>query len=178
MLLAKKIFHIFSRQNYELKINGELIATGEFTNKQAAKNGLYELALDKLKKTCFLIIKKRNYENISTEDLNKPYSKLTAPNTLEGSKAHLMMLKMGWGGKGLGINEQGAEKTVAETMVQNITKAGLGGKNIMSEINNILKEFAQSPKVTTLAFDSGFTKDERAHIHRWALYFLCFIFKK
>lgn len=44
---------------------------------------------------------------------------------MAGSKAHQMMLKMGWGGKGLGANEQGEEKTVAEKMVQNVTKEGI-----------------------------------------------------
>ncbi|XP_018578575.1 uncharacterized protein LOC108916765 [Anoplophora glabripennis] len=155
-------------QTYELKINGEFIAEGEFLNKQAAKNGLCELALDKFRKTCFFISKKKNYEEISTEDLNKAQAESPTFNGMEGSKAHKMMLKMGWGGKGLGINEQGTEKTVAETMTQSVTKEGLGGKSIMTKINNILREFALSTKVTTLAFDPGFTKQERADIHNLA----------
>lgn len=140
---------------------------------------LCELAFEKLKKTCFLIIKKRYYEEVSLRDIRESESKLQAPSTLEGSRAHQMMLKMGWGGKGLGINEQGAERTVAETIVENVSKEGLGGKS-MSDVNHILREFARSSKVTTLAFNSSFTKEERAHIHRWALqiYFSYFRIKE
>lgn len=157
---------IFFRQSYELKINGEFIVKGEFINKQTAKNGLCELTIDKFRKTCFFITKKSSYEEISTDDLNKPQTESPIYNKMEGSKAHMMMLKMGWGGKGLGVNEQGTEKTVAETMTQSVAKEGLGGKSIMTKINNILKEFAHSTKVTTLAFDPGFTKEERAEIHK------------
>lgn len=79
-----------------------------------------------------------------------------------------MMLKMGWGGKGLGVQEQGEEKTVADKMVKNITKEGLGTKNVISEVDQILQDYIASSKVTTLAFDSSFTKEERAQIHSLA----------
>lgn len=41
----------------------------------------------------------------------------------------------------------------------------------MTEVENILKDFAHSAKVTTLVFDSSFTKDERAFIHKLAMKF-------
>ncbi|KAJ8934875.1 hypothetical protein NQ314_013151, partial [Rhamnusium bicolor] len=134
-------------QVFELAINGEKLAEGVFGSKQVAKNVLCETVIDDLKKKF------------------KRKKDILPPNAMEGSKAHLMMLKMGWGGKGLGSKEQGEEKTVAETLTQNVTKEGLGSKNVMGEIHDILEQFAGSVKVTTLAFDSGFTKDERAHIH-------------
>nr|CAH7744227.1 unnamed protein product [Callosobruchus chinensis] len=62
-----------------------------------------------------------------------------------------MMLKMGWGGKGLGSQEQGEEKTVAELITENITKEGLGSKNVMEEIDRIMREFAHSTKLSTIA---------------------------
>lgn len=89
-------------------------------------------------------------------------------NKFEGTKAYNMMLKMGWGGKGLGIQEQGEEKTVADKMVKNITKEGLGSTNVVREVNQILQDYISSSKITTLAFDSSFSKDERAQIHNLA----------
>lgn len=76
-----------------------------------------------------------------------------------------MMLKMGWGGRGLGVEEQGEEKSVADKMVKSISKEGLGTKNVRSEVEYILQEYLNSSKFTTLAFDSSFNKDERAQIH-------------
>lgn len=78
------------------------------------------------------------------------------------------MLKMGWGGKGLGVQEQGEEKTVADKMVKNISKEGLGTKNVISEVDEILQDYISSSKITTLAFDSTFSKEERAQIHNLA----------
>lgn len=88
--------------------------------------------------------------------------------SLTGSKAYSMMLKMGWGGKGLGVEEQGEEKTVAEKLVQNVTKEGLGSKNVIGEVDKILQDYISSSKITTLMFDSSFSKEERAQIHNFA----------
>lgn len=89
-------------------------------------------------------------------------------SSFEGSKAYSMMLKMGWSGKGLGVQEQGEEKTVADKMVKNITREGLGAKNIMAEVDQILQDYISTSKITTLAFDSSFSKEERAEIHNLA----------
>ncbi|CAH1985760.1 unnamed protein product [Acanthoscelides obtectus] len=154
---------------YELKINGDKFAEGPFPSAKQAKSTLFENVFHDLKDKCFLITKKRNYEEVTTDEINKVKEEGNAPSSSndlgENSKAYQMMLKMGWGGKGLGSQEQGQEKTVAELITENITKEGLGSKNVMEEIDRIMREFAQSTKLSTLAFDSSFTKEERARMH-------------
>lgn len=104
---------------------------------------------------------------MSTQEVS-PEDKPQPSTSFEGSKAYNMMLKMGWSGKGLGAQEQGEEKTVADKMVKNITKEGLGNKNVIAEVDHILIDYISSLKNTTLVFDSSFTKDERAQIHNLA----------
>nr|CAI5836702.1 unnamed protein product [Callosobruchus analis] len=154
---------------YELRINGDKFAEGPFLSVKIAKSNLFETVFNDLKDKCFFITKKRNYEEVTTDAINNVKGNSNGPSSSsslgENSKAYQMMLKMGWGGKGLGSQEQGEEKTVAELITKNITKEGLGSKNVMEEIDRIMKEFAQSTKLSTLAFDSSFTKDERARMH-------------
>lgn len=109
---------------------------------------------------CFILIQ------VSTGEPKR--EEVPSSSGFEGSKAYNMMLKMGWGGKGLGVQEQGEEKTVADKMVKNITKEGLGTKNVIHEVDQILQNYISSSKVTTLAFDSSFSKEERAQIHNLA----------
>ncbi|XP_060537355.1 uncharacterized protein LOC132708797 [Cylas formicarius] len=156
---------------YILKIDREEVATGTFPNKQTAKNSLCAEALDKLRKDCFYIIKKKVYQDVATPQQSSSQSQENQHN-LTGSKAHQMMLKMGWGGKGLGVNEQGSSKTVAESLEQiNISKHGLEAKSralVLSKINTVLEGFVKSPKVAVLRFEPDFSVDERAHIHKMA----------
>lgn len=149
-----------------LKIGQEEIVRGNFASKQLAKSGLTEQAMAILKKDCFYIIKKKEYEDVSTKNAE---SKKAGPEAnYEGSKAHQMMLKMGWGGKGLGINEQGGEKTVAETIDQNVSREGLGTDNVFKKIHTLLEEYSKSDKMSLLRFEPDFTSEERAHIHKIA----------
>lgn len=151
---------------YILKIGPEEIVRGNFAGKQWAKSALAEQALAILRKDCFYIIKKKEYEDVSTKNTE---SKQAGPEAnYEGSKAHQMMLKMGWGGKGLGINEQGGEKTVAETIDQNVSREGLGADNVFRKIHTLLEEYSKSDKMSLLRFEPDFTTEERAHIHKIA----------
>nr|CAH7744226.1 unnamed protein product [Callosobruchus chinensis] len=154
---------------YELRINGDKFAEGQFLSHKLAKTNLFETVFNDLKDRCFFITKKRNYEEVTTGAIKKEKGNSNGPSSNndlgENSKAYQMMLKMGWGGKGLGSQEQGEEKTVAELITENITKEGLGSKNVMEEIDRIMREFAHSTKLSTLAFDSSFTKEERARMH-------------
>lgn len=150
---------------YELSINDEIIVEGAFDSKTSARAQLTNMAINKLKKKCFFITKCDNFEEVNTGETSKVGESDNKPTNMEGSKAFQMMLKMGWGGKGLGAQEQGQEKTIADTIVENITKEGLGNKNVIAEVDTILRDFAQSAKLSTLAFNSSFTKEERAQIH-------------
>lgn len=151
---------------YVLKIGQEEIVRGKFASKQLAKSELAEQAMTILKKDCFYIIKKKEYEDVTTKNAE---SKQAGPEAnYEGSKAHQMMLKMGWGGKGLGINEQGGEKTVAETIDQNVSREGLGSDNVFKKIHTLLEEYSKSGKMSLLRFEPDFTSEERAHIHKIA----------
>lgn len=91
---------------------------------------------------------------------------------LEGSKAHRMMLKMGWSGKGLGNNEQGTVAPIAvevrekwQGLGSSQTKSTKKKKEIDEHIVKILEDFINSSKTTTLSFDSGYSKEERERIH-------------
>ncbi|KAF7286978.1 hypothetical protein GWI33_002822 [Rhynchophorus ferrugineus] len=152
---------------FVMKVDGEEIVKGVFPNKQTAKNSLAEQALELLKKDCFYIIKKKVYEEISTK-ISQEVPENTPQTSFVGSKAHKMMLKMGWSGKGLGVNEQGAQETLADTIDQNITRQGLGNSDVFKKVNKILEEYAGSTKITMLRFDPDFTSEERAHIHKIA----------
>ncbi|XP_066155937.1 uncharacterized protein [Euwallacea fornicatus] len=152
---------------YILKIGQEDIVRGLFPSKQLARHSLAEEALITLKKDCFYIIKKNDFEEVLTNDQGEKKDNKSQYN-LEGSKAHQMMVKMGWGGKGLGINEQGEEKTVAETIDQNISRQGLGVDNVFKKIHSILEDYTKSNKMSLLKFDPNFTSEERAHIHKIA----------
>ncbi|XP_023016513.2 NF-kappa-B-repressing factor [Leptinotarsa decemlineata] len=150
----------------KLLLNGFSVVEGMYSSKKDAKEALYEMGLEVLKDKCFFITSKCHFEEVSMEALAKQKEEELAPAMgLEGSKAHQMMLKMGWGGKGLGTQEQGEQKTVADKIVENITREGLGSQNVMQEVQKILYDYARSNKTTTLGFDSGFTKEERAQIH-------------
>ncbi|KAG5894776.1 hypothetical protein JTB14_005212 [Gonioctena quinquepunctata] len=156
----------------KLKINGLVITEGMYCSKKDAKEALYEMGLEILKSKCFYVTSKSHFEEVSMDTLaGKPKEEEPVTSTLEGSKAHQMMLKMGWGGKGLGTKEQGEEKSVADKIVENITREGLGSQNVMQEVHKILYDYARSNKTTTLGFDSGFTKEERAQIHNMAAKF-------
>ncbi|KAH1013594.1 NF-kappa-B-repressing factor [Dendroctonus ponderosae] len=152
---------------FTLSIDKEEIAKGNFPTLAIAKKALAEQALDILKKDCFYITKKKEYEEVSTND-KKAEQQSHPESKLEGSKAYQMMLKMGWSGKGLGLNEQGAEKTVAETLDQNISRQGLGLDDVFKKIHKVLEDYAKSPKMSLLRFDADFTSEERAHIHKIA----------
>ncbi|XP_072394696.1 NF-kappa-B-repressing factor-like [Diabrotica undecimpunctata] len=152
----------------KLKINNTVICEGMYSSKKDAKEALYEMALDILKMKCFFISSKSHYEEVSMDDINNKKTEISENNTVDSnSVAMKMMLKMGWGGKGLGTKEQGEQKSVADKIVENISREGLGGggKSVMQEIDKILADYAKSTKTITLAFDSGFTKEERARIH-------------
>ncbi|CAH1169910.1 unnamed protein product [Phaedon cochleariae] len=152
----------------QLKINDHTIVEGMYSSKKDAKEALYELGLEFLKCKCFYITSKSHYDEVSMDDLSKINEEQKPASSFAGSKAHQMMLKMGWGGKGLGTQEQGEEKSVAEKIVENITREGLGNKNVFQEVDKILADYARSVKTTTIAFDSSFTKEERAQIHQIA----------
>lgn len=155
---------------FVLKIDQEEVARGSFPNKQLAKSALAEQALDVLKKDCFYIVKKKIYEEVTAKK-NEPKVETQTKASFEGSKAHQMMLKMGWGGKGLGVNEQGAEKTVAETLDQNVSRQGLGTDDVFKKIHKLLEDYSKSDKMSLLRFDPDFTSEERAHIHKMAAKF-------
>ncbi|XP_066260400.1 NF-kappa-B-repressing factor-like [Euwallacea similis] len=152
---------------YVLKIGQEDIVRGSFSSKQLARHGLAEQALVTLKKDCFYIAKKNDFEEVLTKEQGEKEGNKSQHN-LEGSKAHQMMLKMGWGGKGLGVNEQGEERTVAETIDQNVSRQGLGVDNVFKKIHSILEDYTKSDKISLLKFDPNFTSEERAHIHKIA----------
>ncbi|XP_050309995.1 NF-kappa-B-repressing factor-like [Anthonomus grandis grandis] len=152
---------------FVLTINKEELARGTFESKQIAKNVLAEEALEVLRKDCFYIIKKKEFEEVSTK-LKETEAEAKPSTSLEGSKAHQMMLKMGWGGKGLGVNEQGEQKTVAETIDQNVSRQGLGTDDVFKKIYKLLEDYSKSDKMTLLKFDPDFTSEERAHIHKIA----------
>lgn len=153
-----------------LKIDNEVVAKGTFPTKQTAKNSLAEQAMEDLRKDCFYIIKKKVYEEVSTKK-NEPKVETASQSHFQGSKAHQMMLKMGWGGKGLGVNEQGAEKTVAETLDQNVSRQGLGTDDVFKKIHKLLEDYSKANKISLLRFDPDFTSEERAHIHKIAAKF-------
>ncbi|CAH0562658.1 unnamed protein product [Brassicogethes aeneus] len=159
---------------HSVLMDGEVLAQGSYTNKQVAKGALAEEAVNKLKEECFFIVKKEGYEEISTVNLQKKSEEFaevgeSSAAPVISDKAHEMMLKMGWKGQGLGVNEQGDAETVAEK-IQNISRDGLGGPtgNILWEVQKILSKFANSDRLSVLAFDPTFTKEERAHIHKLA----------
>lgn len=96
-----------------------------------------------------------------SEHVEQPES---APPTY--SIADRMMRKMGWSGGGLGSQEQGNVNCV--TLVENVNRSGLGSasNNLMAEITKKIQDFAKNSPYLSLAFDSNFTKDERALIHK------------
>ncbi|KAL1490620.1 hypothetical protein ABEB36_013282 [Hypothenemus hampei] len=150
---------------FTIKIDNEEIAKGTYPTKQLAKNGLAEEAMKILRKDCFYIIKKSVYENVT---VNPTVESPKEETLFEGSKAHKMMLNMGWKGKGLGINEQGSERTVAETIDQNISRQGLGSDNVFKRIHQLLEEYSRSERMCLLKFEPDFSAEERAHIHKIA----------
>ncbi|CAG9856252.1 unnamed protein product [Phyllotreta striolata] len=155
----------------KLRINNTIIAEGMYSTKKDAKEALYEMGLDVMRNKCFYIASKSHYEEVSMNDLNnQPKPDESEPVMDPNSKAMQMMLKMGWGGKGLGTLEQGERQSVADKIVENISREGLGGsgQTVMQEVEKILVDYAKSSKTTTLGFDSGFTKEERAQIHQIA----------
>ncbi|XP_056634157.1 homeobox protein 5-like [Diorhabda sublineata] len=152
----------------KLRINSTIIAEGMYSSKKDAKEALYEMGLEILKNKCFYITSKSHYEEVSMNDINNHKVNTQEDDTMNSnSKALQMMLKMGWGGKGLGTKEQGEQKSVAEKIIENISREGLGlgGQSVMQEVDKILADYAKSNKTVTLGFDSGFTKEERAQIH-------------
>lgn len=82
------------------------------------------------------------------------------------SIADKMMRQMGWSGGGLGAQGQGNVDCVS--LVENVNRSGLGSatNNIMREINKKLEDFSRNSPYLSLVFDSNFTKDERAIIHK------------
>lgn len=118
------------------------------------------------------MFQKRNYTDISNKELLLPSSLSKSeddvkkpPNLETESKAHQMMMKMGWSGsKGLGKEEQGNVDAVV--LCENISRLGLGNRNVIPKITKLLDDFSRSSKLTTLAFESDFTKDERSVIHK------------
>lgn len=75
-----------------------------------------------------------------------------------------MLQKMGWTGGGLGAQEQGRTDLV-ETYEQ-VNRQGLGSENIVSKINDILHDFGAAQSLTSLAFSTEFSNEERAQIHK------------
>lgn len=75
-----------------------------------------------------------------------------------------MLQKMGWTGGGLGAQEQGRTELV-ETYEQ-VNRQGLGSENIVSKVNDILHDFGAGQSLTSLAFSTEFSNEERAQIHK------------
>lgn len=65
--LSLKVAFNETTKTYDLNIGNEKLAeTSNCLAKQILKNKLCEIALDSLKKICFYIIKKKNYEEVSS----------------------------------------------------------------------------------------------------------------
>ncbi|XP_063928539.1 NF-kappa-B-repressing factor-like isoform X1 [Zophobas morio] len=156
------------RENFDLRINGVEYARGSHQNVQLAKRALAEQTLEKLRDVCFFIEKKGCYVNVTKENLQASTSSVGTQQSLSNvdSIAQKIMMKMGWTGGGLGAHGQGTKDSVI--LCENINRQGLGTTNITKEITKILDNFSKSSDLLTLVFNSDFTKEERALIHRIA----------
>ncbi|EFA11082.1 NF-kappa-B-repressing factor [Tribolium castaneum] len=152
---------------FELLINGEEFAKGQFDNIQEARKGIADQALNKLKETCFFITRKSEYVNVTKDNLHeKEAPSVAAPTAFADSTAYKIMAKMGWSGGGLGAQEQGNPDSI--TVYENVNRQGLGTTNLTKQITEKLGNFAKSSSLLTLVFDSDFTKEERVFIHKAA----------
>ncbi|XP_025832666.1 NF-kappa-B-repressing factor [Agrilus planipennis] len=157
---------------YELQINNEMVVRGQFETHSMAKDELSRLALKNLQHTCFSIIRKQ-YANqletvkISPDVFETPTSSKTEEfdsnsETVKSSIGARMMKLMGWSGGGLGRQEEG-DKNIIKAVGQN-HRLGLGQATPV-EIEALLKEYAESDDIDSLAFPAQFTKEQRALIH-------------
>ena len=156
----------------KLFINDTLLAAAHGDSMAAAKKQCSEEGLAKLRKCCYtLIIKDRLVGSVvDKKDVSGAKSKVDGASTqhLEDSKASRMMKLMGWGGGGLGKNQQGREEPVQ--VVEQVRRAGLGShqegeKVFRKNITNVIQEFKRSNANNELVFASDFSKEERALIH-------------
>lgn len=115
---------------------------------------------------CSTIFQNQNYVNVKKASFNEDEVKPSTTSFASSSIAHKMMLNMGWSGGGLGSQGQGSVDCV--TLVENVNRSGLGSatNNLMAEIRRKLEHFSKHCPYASLAFDSEFTKEERALIHK------------
>merc|ERR1719419_666013 len=85
-----------------------------------------------------------------------------------------LMLKMGWGGGGLGSAEEGV-KTAIQVDEQIIDRQGLGFResqgihqDFLGRVREVLEDFNRKGDRGRLVFSRGFTNEERKQIHNLA----------
>ncbi|KAF2899849.1 hypothetical protein ILUMI_06336 [Ignelater luminosus] len=153
---------------YRLEINNEVLAEDTYKSLSAAKTGLAELAIEDLRKSCFTVFRKTHPRDSPKIDLASPNHIINSAqdtfktNNVKGIGAK-MMLSMGWSGSGLGAYEQGTTDLI-KPYIQ-IQHQGLGTKRIVQEVTGILRNYALSKDINSIAFSSDFSKEERAVIH-------------
>lgn len=159
-----------------LILDGVEIASATGATKREANEKSAVIAFQKLQECCYTIQIKDKFAGTVVGKQNSPSSahQASTPAALpehlaEDGKANRMMKLMGWGGGGLGKEQQGRQTPVQ--VEQRVGRIGLGANvNVNSPqfrnyILGILRKYHDSCDDHDLVFASDYSKEERAQIH-------------
>ncbi|KAJ1532264.1 hypothetical protein ONE63_000880 [Megalurothrips usitatus] len=176
-------------------VDNEILATALGENPKKAQQQCAALGLARLKKICHTLLVKDNLAGATVDKSedgsidkiktnsgeSNEISNAVPEHLAEDSKVSRMMKLMGWGGKGLGKDQQGRTEPVQAANV--VKRAGLGlvsegggsGPNMRNSSQNfnrcirkLLNEFKSSLSSENLVFAADFSKEERKTIHLMA----------
>ncbi|XP_034253276.1 NF-kappa-B-repressing factor isoform X2 [Thrips palmi] len=173
--LSQHVVQTSAGPEMTLSLNGHFMARATGISEADARKNCALKALETLKESCYTIKIKDRFAGSVVEKGADLTGAQTAPqetpaHLAEDSKVSRMMKLMGWGGGGLGKDQQGREKPVE--VEQRVRRTGLGldakggiGPAFKNSINQMLKTYQQSSACHDLVFASDYSKEERAQIH-------------
>lgn len=155
------------------------IASRTNSNKKIAKNEAAAAALEELRKYCYTIKVKQNFDSksnvtVTTKEM-KPQKDISDNDwTSSSCIGKELMRRMGWTGGGLGKSEQGVMEPMSAMIKPQISRKGLGLKSsscaaneMKTKCQSLFKDFLQTSMQNDIVF-LDFTNEERSVIHEIA----------